>query len=44
MSVAFGRPIHPPRDDEIEDHHEAFRALTKKVEEAVISLRDEAPV
>jgi 1-acyl-sn-glycerol-3-phosphate acyltransferase len=44
VTVTFGRPIHPPGADEVEDHYEAFRALTKKVEEAVISLRGGVPV
>ena len=41
-TVTFGKPIHPPAMDEIEDHYAAFRALTEQVEAAVTALRDEA--
>ena len=43
VTVSFGKAIHPPGDDEIDDCYQAFRALAKQVERAVIALRDEVP-
>ena len=43
VTVSFGKAIHPPADDEIDDCYQAFRTLAKKVERAVIALRDEVP-
>ncbi len=43
VTVSFGKAIHPPGDDEIDDCYQAFRTLAKQVERAVIALRDEVP-
>jgi long-chain acyl-CoA synthetase len=38
VTVTFGQPIQPPRADAIEDHYEAFREMTARVESAVTEL------
>jgi len=41
VTVTFGRPIDPTVVDPADDAHEAFRALTRRLEAAVTALRRE---
>lgn len=42
ITVSFGQPIVPPSADETEDHYEAFKEVTAKVEAAVVAMSDGA--
>lgn len=44
ISVIFGQPIDPPSADSVSNHYEAFKTLTKQVEDAVSKLADEVKV
>lgn len=41
VTVTFGAAIDPPVLDPTADHYAAFRALTERVEAAVVAMRDE---